>query len=146
MDVEPSNGDELASWLLRELHVSAPVQVCQQYLNTTWSSAGRILTPQGLESAAGERLRLLEYAQEVGDDDSAQRLALVLAEGQPALRVSALLLRQWYTKYHPDSGSLSYSTAEELETALGMELRTVYHDLGYRPLREALGKRRKGRT
>ena len=80
---------------------------------------------------------------EFGDDESAQRLATVLAEGQPVLRVSALLLRQWYTKYHPDSGPLRYATADALEEALGEEMRVAYHGLGYRSLQIALGKRRK---
>ena len=143
MEPEPASGDELAAKLVKELKVSAPVRVCEQYLRTSWSSAGRIMTAETLEATAGERLRLREYAQEFGDDESAQRLATVLAEGQPVLRVSALLLRQWYTKYHPDSGPLRYETAAALEEALGDEMRAAYQGLGRRPLQAALGKRRK---
>ena len=58
IDPEPTSGDELAAWLVRELSVSAPVRVCQQFLNTTWSSAKRTMTPKALETSAGERLRL----------------------------------------------------------------------------------------
>ena len=53
--------------------------------------------------AAGERLRLLEYVDRFTCDDLDGELATVLAESQPPLQVSALILRQWYAKYHPDS-------------------------------------------
>ena len=40
--------------------------------------------------------------------------------------VSALLLRQWYAKYHPDGGPLRFESAEDLERGLGERLRAVY--------------------
>ena len=45
--------------------------------------------------------------------------------------------------YHPKSGPLEYSAAQELEDALGEELRSKYAGLGRKPLVTALGKRRK---
>ena len=82
MEPEPASGDELAAKLFNELKASAPVRICEQYLCTAWSSAGPIMTPEALDAAAGERLRLREYAQDFGDDKSAQGLATVLAEGR----------------------------------------------------------------
>ena len=54
-----------------------------------------------------------------------------------------MILRQWYTKYHPDSGPLQYAGAKELEDALGDELRREYGGFGADRLMTALGKRRK---
>ena len=87
--------DGLAAWLLRELAVSAPARICKKFLTSTWSSSGRILTPEALEEASGERLRLREYSDRFRSDAVAGALAVVLAESQPPLQVSALILRQW---------------------------------------------------
>ena len=67
----------------------------------------------------------------------------MLAESQPPHQVSGDVLRQWYTKYHPDSGPVTYSTAEELEREMGDHLRATYPDMSYRPLHNCLGKRAK---
>ena len=125
MTPEALDADGLAAWLLRELAASAPARVRQKFLTSTWSSSGRILTPHALEEASGERLRLDEYSERFSTDELAGDLAVVLAEQQPPLQVSPLILRQWYTKYHPDSGSLAYATAEELEEALGDFMRSA---------------------
>ena len=85
------SSDGLAAWLLRELSVSVTVRVCQKFLTTTWSSSGRILTPDALEEASGERLRLQEYSDKFSTDALAESLATVLAESQPPLQVSALI-------------------------------------------------------
>ena len=51
------------------------------------------------------------------------------------------MLRQWYAKYHPDSGPLRISNADELESLLGEDLRTYYGDLTDRALHAALQQR-----
>ena len=101
------------------------------------------MTPDSLEQAAGDRLRLQEYSDNFLSDASAGELAMMFAETQPPLHVSVLILRQWYTRYHPDSGALSYDTVNALEEALGDVLRSQYVGMGYRDLRTTLGKRRK---
>ena len=67
LDTPPSSGQELAFWLVTEHSVSAPARVCQKFLSTSWSSADRIMTPQALETSAGDRLRLREYENDYGD-------------------------------------------------------------------------------
>ena len=122
--------DALQRWLLKEHAVSVRTRICQTFLTRTWSSSGRTLTPDALEEAAGERLRLQEYADRFTADAIADGLATALAESQPPPQVSALILRQWFTKLHPDSGALSYDTAEALEEALGDVLRSIYQGMG----------------
>ena len=56
----------------------------------------------------------------------ADALAVSLLEGQPSVQVSSMLLRQWYVRYHPASGPLKIESMEQLEQALGSELRDVY--------------------
>ena len=70
-------------------------------------------------------------------------MADLLREQQPPVRVSALVLRQWYAKYHPDSDPLRYDSVAELEDGMGDALRRDYPGLRYKALRTALGKRRK---
>ena len=79
-----------------------------------------------MEEELGDRLRLPEYAGRFASDDIAKGISEDLAEGQPPVLVGALTLRQWYTKYHPDSGSLEYQTAEKLEDEMGDEIRREY--------------------
>ena len=67
----------------------------------------------------------------------------LLLESQPAVRVSALVLRQWYAQYHPASGSLRFATADALEEGMGDELRARYAGLKHRALATALSQRRK---
>ena len=74
---------------------------------------------------------------------SSQRLADLLLEGQPAVRVSGLLLRQWYAMYHPASAPLRFDTADALEEGMGDELRAQYAGLKYWALSKALRQRRK---
>lgn len=66
-----------------------------------------------------------------------------LAETQPAVHASGSLLQQWYGKYHPDSGSLTYAHAAALEEAMGDELRQHYRGATRRALRTALSQRPK---
>ena len=79
-------------------------------------------------------MRLQEYTENHTSDALAGKLATVLAESQPPLQVSALILRQWFTKYHPDSGALACATVKGLESALGDVLRSVYQGMGYQEL------------
>ena len=51
------------------------------------------------------------------------------------------MLRQWYAKYHPDSGPLRISSAEELESLLGEDLRKYYGHLKDYALHTALQQR-----
>ena len=118
-------------------------KICQTISTRTWSSSGRTLAPDALEEAAGERLRLQEYTENHTSDALAGKLATVLAESQPPLQVSALILRQWFTKYHPDSGALACATVKGLESALGDVLRSVYQGMGYQELQSMLDRRRK---
>ena len=67
----------------------------------------------------------------------------LLLESQPAVRVSALVLRQWYAQYHPASASLRFFTADALEEGMGDELRAKYAGLKDRELVTALSQRRK---
>ena len=70
-------------------------------------------------------------------------MAEALLEGQPSVRVSALVLRQWYARYHSDSGPLRFGTAAALEEGMGDEIRIQYAGLGCKALCKALGQRRK---
>ena len=69
----------------------------------------------------------------------AQALAEALLEGQPSARVSALALRQWFARYHPDSGPLRFNTAAALEEGMGDHLRSQCAGLGYKALCKAFG-------
>ena len=53
-------------------------------------------------------------------------MADVLLESQPPVVVVPLLLRQWYAKYHDDSGPLCIGNAAELEQYLGDDIRREY--------------------
>jgi len=57
--------------------------------------------------------------------------------------VNSLTLRQWYTKYHPDSGPIRIATADELENIMSAEWRMRYAGLKKDVLSATLGKRRK---
>ena len=63
--------------------------------------------------------------------------------GQPSVRVSALVLRQWFSRYHPDAGPSRFDTTAALEEDMGDDLRRQYAGLGYKALCKALGQRRK---
>ena len=69
-------------------------------------------------------------------------LAVALSEGHPPVYLAEpFLLRQWYAKYHPDSGPLRISNADELESLLGEDVRTFYGDLKAQALHAALQQR-----
>ena len=134
---------DLSRWLLLTHGVSVRVRVCGSWLNRTWTRRDELSTAREVEAALGEQLRLPEYGARLGEDAGAQEVADELLEQQPRVRVSSLLLRRWYAEYHPASGPVTYSTAEELETAMGDVLREQYPGLRYKQLLSALGRRRK---
>jgi len=136
-------GEALAKWLRNEASISVSARTCVHWRSKDWSTSGKLLTPDSIEADQGDRLRLGEYRESFGDDASANALANAMAEGQPAVLVNYLTLRQWYTKYHPDSGPVRIETAEALEEVLGAELRTTYAGLKKDALSATLGKRRK---
>ena len=94
-----------------------------------------------IEHSIGDRLRLPQYRGQFGDECIVS-LAVALSEGQPPVYLAEpFLLRQWYAKYHPDSGPLRISNADELESLLGEDLRTFYGDLKAQALHAALQQR-----
>ena len=133
----------LATWMLTKCEVSVPSRVCQSWLTRDWATAGGLRVCNQVEEQLGERLRLEEFKACFADDAAAQALSEVLRERDPFVRVSARVLRQWYSKYHPDSPTQRYDTVVALEEAMGDDLRRDYAGLGYVTLRTALGKRRK---
>ena len=137
------DAEALAKWLRNEASVSAAARTCQHWLSKDWSTSGKLLTPESIEKDQGERLRLHEYKEFFADDAASQNLADAMAEGQPAVLVNSLTLRQCYTKYHPDSGPVRIDSAGALEDALGAALRTTYAGLKKDVLSATLGKRRK---
>ena len=135
--------EELVSWLSRSCSIVVTLRVAQDFLATKWGSDGLLYLPSQVEEALGDRLRLEQYRVELLTQEASDALAQRLQESQPPVVVSGLLLRQWYMKYHPDSGPLRYDTAQELEDAMGERMRDVYDGLGSRALQGALSKARK---
>ena len=133
----------VARWMLTQCGVSVPSRVCQTWLTRDWTTAGGLRVCIQVEEQLGERLRLAEFKACFADAAAAQALSEVLREREPFVRVSALVLLEWYSKYHPDSPPQRYHTAAALEEAMGDDLRRDYAGLGYTGLRTALGKRRK---
>ena len=133
----------MSKWLHSSQSVSANVKVCNKWLSTDWAASGILFSPDAVDASLGSRLRLDQYRHSFADDAAARQLSEDLSEGQPSFKVKALTLRQWYTKYHPDSGPLQYESAEELNDALGDHLRAVYPNFGCRALQTALSQRRK---
>ena len=109
----------LVSWLKGTHQVSISRRVCQHWLNKEWNGSGVLTTPEAVEEVLGMRLRLNEYRDRFAEEGSAEGLAEVLSESQPPAQVSGLLLRQWYTKFHPDSGPVKNDTAEAMEEGVG---------------------------
>ena len=132
---------ELRVWLRTVLKVDASERTCQTWRVRSWSTAGRLMRIHDIEHSIGDRLRLPQYREQFGED-LYESLAVALSEGQPPVYLAEpFLLRQWYAKYHPDSGPLRISIADELESLLGKDLRTYYGDLKDRTLHTALQRR-----
>ena len=92
---------------------------------------------------AGERLRLNQYRESFAEETAAEVLSQLLAESDPPVAVSGMVLRQWYVKFHPDSGPLQYDSAEKLNEALGDHMRAVYPGMKFTQLHTVLRMRRK---
>ena len=111
------------------MKVDASEKTCQTWRLRSWSTAGRLVSITDIEHSIGDRLRLPQYREHF-EEEARVSLAADLSEGQPAVYLAEpFLLRQWYAKYHPDSGPLRISSADELESLLGEDLRTYYGDL-----------------
>ena len=120
---------DLRVWLRTVLKVDASEQTCRTWRVRSWSTAGRLMSMHDIEHSIGDRLRLPQYREQFGEE-LCDSLAVALSEGQPPVYLAEpFLLRQWYAKYHPDSGPLRISSADELESLLGEDLRTYYGDL-----------------
>ena len=132
---------ELRVWPRTVLKVDASEATCKTWRVRSWSTAGRLTSIHDIEHAVGDRLRLPQY-REYFEEEACASLAAALSEGQPPVYLAEpFLLRQWYAKYHPDSGPLRISSADELELLLGGDLREYYGDLNDRALHTALGQR-----
>ena len=101
-----------------------------------------LLSIAEVERCAGARLRLPVHAASFSAA-GADALAVSLLEGQPSVQVSPMLLRQWYARYHPASGPLEIHSVEELEAAVGYDLRDAYARMGVKQLQTTLRRRRK---
>ena len=66
----------------------------------------------------------------------------MLLEWQPSVVLTALLLRQWHAKYHPDSGPLHLENADDLEQLLGDEIRREYPYFTWNGIHHSLMRRR----
>ena len=133
----------LRVWLRSTLKVDASERTCQTWRIREWSTAGRLLCIQDIEDSIGDRLRLPRYRDSFGGE-SVRALAESLEEGvSPVFLPDPLLLREWYVKYHPESGPIRIASAGELEELLGAELRLEYADLNCWALTTALSRRRK---
>ena len=116
---------QLRVWLQTELLVDASVSTCQKWRTKDWSTSGKLLSIDAVEEATGDRLRFVQYKDNFFADGSCTMVE-VLMESSPPVVVDALLLRQWYAKYHPDSGPLSTPSAVELEQYLGNDLSLIH--------------------
>jgi hypothetical protein len=133
---------DLKVWLQTALAVDASVSICQTWRTKDWSTSGKLLSIDAVEEDIGDRLRLPQYKDRFTEVD-APIMAEVLLESQPSLTVAPLLLRQWYAKYHDDSGPLLISNAVELEQYLGDDIRREYPYFNSWSLHGILKRRRR---
>ena len=132
----------LRIWLRESAAVDVSEVTCKTWLSRDWSSSGKLLSITEIESRIGARLRLPVYAASFSQA-GADELAVSLLESQPSVQVSPMLLRQWYARYHPASGPLEIHSVEELEAAVGYDLRHVYVGMGKDAVCMALRRRLK---
>ncbi len=104
-------------------NVFATVPVCHAWLSRDWLKTGQFCTRMDVEDALCERFRLATHRQGVADEAAAELLSQSLAEEQPPVHITGILLLEWYARYYPDAGTLRADTAQELERCLGPELR-----------------------
>ena len=138
------DADALRQWLYTSMQTDASKVICQTWLTRDWSSSGKLLSPVSVEDAIGDRLRGAAFKHRFATEALLQSLAEDLAEGQPPFLLDMQVLRHWYAQYHPDSRPAEYTSAKELEEAMGDEIRRTYPGRCYRTLSSAL-KRRAGK-
>ena len=142
---ETTDGMDAAAlrlWLRANVAVDVSEVTCKTWRSSEWSSSGKLLSIAEVERCIGARLRLPAHAASftaVGAD----ALVVSLLEGQPSVQVSSVLLRQWYVRYHPSSAPMVIHSMEELEAAVGSDLRDVYAGMGREAIRTALSRRMK---
>ena len=142
-DARGMDAAALRVWLRTELKVDASERTCQTWRIREWSTADRLLCIADIEASIGVRLRLQQY-RACFTEDAVNALVETLTEGQPPVYLAdPILLRQWYVKFHPDSGPTRIATAEQLEELLGDELREYYADMKSCALTTALSRRPK---
>ena len=142
-DARGMDAAALRVWLRTELKVDASERTCQTWRIREWSTADRLLCIADIEASIGVRLRLQQYRL-CFTEDAVNALVETLTEGQPPVYLAdPILLRQWYVKFHPDSGPTRIATAELLEELLGDELRGYYADMNSGALTTALSRRPK---
>ena len=73
---------ELRAWLRTVLKVDASERTCQTWRVRTWSTANRLMSIYDIEQAIGDRLRLLQYREQFGEE-LYESLAVALSEGHP---------------------------------------------------------------
>ena len=103
---------DLRVWLRTNLKVDASKKTCQAWCIRSWSKAGRLSSIDAIEDSIGDGLRLPQY-RELFAQNLYDKLVKALSDGQPRVfLVEPCLLRQWYAKYHPDSGAIRISFDE----------------------------------
>ena len=120
---------DLRLWLRQYLQVDCTLPVCETWRCKDWSTSSKILSIHKLECEFGDKLRLPQYEPSF-DNEAVEVLAQELEEHVPPVRVSSVLLAQWYTKYHPGSGPLHIEDAQQLEEHMGDSMRQLYSGLG----------------
>ena len=140
-DMATLQAPDLQVYLRTVLAVEASQNTCNHWRTREWSSSGKLLCIEAVESAIGERLRLPQYADKYTEEE-APTLAELLLESQPSIVVLPLVLRQWHAKYHPASGPLHIEDADALDVYLGEEIRREYAYFTDRGILAALMKRR----
>ena len=141
--IETVDSAILLQWLFRVHSVSAPLRVCQKWSTTSYSTGNKLLSADAVHQTLGECLVLPQYNECYHSDEAATELSQTLTETASPAYVSAVILRQWYSLYHPDAGPLRYHSAQELEGVFGTEMRRVYIGMSYRTLCSTLSLRRR---
>jgi len=143
---EFESADSMALWLHTELKIRVPKRICRVWIEKAFNEDGRMRTIQQIEKECGDMLRRPLYAYYFEEGERVHALVRSLRAVPPRRIVTAALLRQWYSSYHPKTGPLRFDTATQLEEALGEEMREVYREYRadqYKQLRMILGRRLK---
>ncbi len=120
-DMKGLDAKTLKASLAGERNVLATVPVCHTRLSRDWCVYPS--TRMGVEDALGERFRLATHRQDYADEAAAELFSQSLAEEQPPVHTTGILLLEWYARYHPLAGPLRADIVEGLDFFLGSELR-----------------------